>query len=144
MTQRLVIQNGTVITGDKELGTFPRADILVEGSLIRAVQPGMEVSESTVIDASGMMVMPGLVDAHRHTWEGTLKQLAANSDLGDYASRILAKFGPVYRPEDAGRISRILRSILMPCFAAFRRAGCEPSLATAFLIPGKSGRMKAH
>jgi hypothetical protein len=39
MTQRLVIQNGTVITGDKELGTFPRADILVEGSLIRAVQP---------------------------------------------------------------------------------------------------------
>ena len=33
MTQRLVIQNGTVITGDKELGTFPRADILVEGSL---------------------------------------------------------------------------------------------------------------
>jgi cytosine/adenosine deaminase-related metal-dependent hydrolase len=101
MTQRLVIQNGTVITGDKELGTFPRADILVEGSLIRAVQPDMEVSESTVIDASGMMVMPGLVDAHRHTWEGTLKQLAANSDLGDYASRILAKFGPVYRPEDA-------------------------------------------
>jgi 5-methylthioadenosine/S-adenosylhomocysteine deaminase len=101
MTQRLVIQNGMVITGDKELGTFPRADILVEGSLIRAVQPDMEVSESTVIDASGMMVMPGLVDAHRHTWEGTLKQLAANSDLGDYASRILAKIGPVYRPEDA-------------------------------------------
>lgn len=101
MTQRLVIQNGTVITGEKEPGSFPRADILVEGSLIRAVQPDIEASDSTVIDASGMIVMPGFVDAHRHTWQGTLKQLAANSDLSDYASRILSQFGPVYRPEDA-------------------------------------------
>src|SRR5258708_17373609 len=80
MTQRLVIQNGTVITGDKELGTFPRADILVEGSLIRAVQPGMVVSESTVIYANGMIVMPCLVDAHRRTWHFTLKLLSAASD----------------------------------------------------------------
>src|SRR5258708_7622317 len=101
MTQRIVIQNGTVITGDPELGTFTRADVLIEGSLIRAVQPHIEASDSTVIDASGMIVMPGLVDAHRHTWEGTLKQLAANSDLSDYAGRILAKVGPLYRPEDA-------------------------------------------
>jgi len=101
MTQRLVIQNGTVITGEKEPGSFPRADILVEGSLIRAVQPDIEASDCTVIDASGMIVMPGFVDAHRHTWEGTLKQLAANSDLGDYASHILAKFGPIFRSEDA-------------------------------------------
>ena len=101
MTQRLVIQNGTVITGEKEPGSLPRADILVEGSLIRAVQPQIEASDCTVIDASGMIVMPGFVDAHRHTWEGTLKQLAANSDLSDYASHILAKFGPIFRPEDA-------------------------------------------
>ena len=101
MTQRIVIRNGTVLTGDKERGSFTRADVLIEGSLIRAVQPGIEASDSTVIEASGMIVMPGFVDAHRHTWEGTLKQLAANSDLGDYASRILAKLGPIFRPEDA-------------------------------------------
>src|SRR6266436_4307834 len=101
MTQRIVIRNGTVLTGDKARGSFTRADVLIEGSLIRAVQPGIEASDSTVIEASGMIVMPGFVDAHRHTWEGTLKQLAANSDLGDYASRILAKLGPIFRPEDA-------------------------------------------
>jgi 5-methylthioadenosine/S-adenosylhomocysteine deaminase len=77
MTQRIVIRNGTVLTGDKERGSFTRADVLIEGSLIRAVQPGIEASDSTVIEASGMIVMPGFVDAHRHTWEGTLKQLAA-------------------------------------------------------------------
>jgi len=101
MTQRIVIRNGTVLTGDKARGSFTRADVLIDGSLIRAVQPGIEASDSTVIEASGMIVMPGFVDAHRHTWEGTLKQLAANSDLDDYASRILAKLGPIFRPEDA-------------------------------------------
>lgn len=101
MSQKIVIQNGSVITGEKEVGTLTRADVLIEGSRILAVQPDIAVADSMVIDASDMIVMPGLVDAHRHTWEGVLKQLAANSDLGDYASRILAKFGPAYRPEDA-------------------------------------------
>src|SRR5260370_29456585 len=82
MTQRIVIRNGTVLTGDKERGSFTRADVLIEGSLIRAVQPGIEASDSTVIEASGMIVMPGFVDSHRRTWVGSIKQLAASRSLG--------------------------------------------------------------
>src|SRR5258708_34276398 len=48
-----------------------------------------------------MCGMQVFFDALRNSGEGPQKQLAANSDLGDYASRILAKLGPIFRPEDA-------------------------------------------
>src|SRR5260221_12899885 len=45
--------------------------------------------------------MHDFVHAHHHHWKGPHNDLPPNSDLGDYASRILAKFGPIFRPEDA-------------------------------------------
>src|SRR5262249_45376915 len=67
----------------------------------RAVQPHIEASNSTVIEASNMIVMPGLVDVHRHTWEGVLKHLLPATDLSGYLNTILGTFAPVFRPEDA-------------------------------------------
>src|SRR5229473_545261 len=58
-----LIQNGTVVTAES---TFP-ADILVEGEKIKEVRPGIPVnSADRAIDAKGMLLMPGGVDAHTH------------------------------------------------------------------------------
>src|SRR5216684_2997475 len=58
-----LIQNGTVVTAES---TFP-ADILVEGEKIKEVRPGIPVnSADRAIDATGMLLMPGGVDAHTH------------------------------------------------------------------------------
>jgi len=58
----LLIQNGTVVTAEK---TFP-ADVLVEGETIKEMRPGISPSGHQVQDASGMLVLPGGIDAHTH------------------------------------------------------------------------------
>ena len=98
--QRILLKGGSVLTLDKDLGDFTQADVLIEGSIIRAIQPRIDAVDCEVIDASDRIVLPGFVDAHRHTWEGAIKQVAPDADLNSYFTSILASFAPVYRPED--------------------------------------------
>jgi dihydropyrimidinase len=58
----LLIQNGTVVTAEK---TFA-ADVVVEGETIREVRAGMDPAGHTTVDASGLLVLPGGIDAHTH------------------------------------------------------------------------------
>ena len=59
----LLIKNGTVVTAEK---TFT-ADILVEGETIREVRAGIAPQAvHTVVDATGMYVLPGGIDVHTH------------------------------------------------------------------------------
>ena len=58
----------------------------------------------TVVDASGMIVMPGFVDSHRHIWEGVLRNIGTDVPLegrSSYISHVLHKLAPAFRPEDA-------------------------------------------
>ncbi|MEZ6123195.1 MAG: dihydroorotase [Planctomycetaceae bacterium] len=60
---KTLIKNGTVI--DPANGIDRAADILMENGRIAAVlNPGQSVDADEVIDASGLLVCPGLVDAH--------------------------------------------------------------------------------
>ncbi len=59
----LLIRNGTVVTADQ---TFA-ADILVQGETIRQVRAGIpENAADRVIDAAGMLILPGGIDVHTH------------------------------------------------------------------------------
>src|SRR5262245_48984382 len=58
-----LIRNGTVVTAERSLA----ADILVDGQTIREIAPGLPPAVADrVIDASGMLLLPGGVDAHTH------------------------------------------------------------------------------
>lgn len=58
----LLIQHGTVVTAER---TFA-ADVLIEGSTIREVRAGIDAAQHTLVDARGMLLLPGGVDAHTH------------------------------------------------------------------------------
>jgi dihydropyrimidinase len=59
----LLIRNGTVVTAEK---TTP-ADILIEGSIINEVRPGIPANPAhQAVDATGMLLLPGGIDAHTH------------------------------------------------------------------------------
>ena len=62
----LVIRGGTVVTASRSW----RADVAVDGGVITAIEPdlgGPAAGASRVIEAVGMLVLPGVVDVHTHT-----------------------------------------------------------------------------
>src|SRR6202046_1870864 len=57
-----LIQNGTVVTADR----VEKADVLIENDTIREVRGGIEPAMHTLVDAAGLLVLPGGIDAHTH------------------------------------------------------------------------------
>jgi cytosine/adenosine deaminase-related metal-dependent hydrolase/ribose/xylose/arabinose/galactoside ABC-type transport system permease subunit len=101
---RRLIKGGTVISLDPAVGDLSPGDVLVEGDEIVAVGAGIEAGDAEVIDASGMIVLPGFVDSHRHIWEGLLRNIGTDVPLEgrtSYISFVLHKLAPAVRPQDA-------------------------------------------
>jgi 5-methylthioadenosine/S-adenosylhomocysteine deaminase len=95
----MLIKGGQVLTMDREIGDLAKGDVLIDGDKIVAVQPEIR-ADAEVIDASGMIVIPGFVDSHRHTWEAAIRGCAPNATLDDYFVEVLDTFAPLYRAED--------------------------------------------
>lgn len=81
-------------------GDPPVGDILVEGGKIVEIAPNIEAADVEVIDAAHMIVMPGFVDTHRHTWQTCVKYQFADTTPDKYFGGFLPERGPRYRPED--------------------------------------------
>jgi 5-methylthioadenosine/S-adenosylhomocysteine deaminase len=110
----ILIKGGCVLTLDRQLGDFEKADVLVHGGKIVAVRPGITASTAEVIDASSAIVLPGFVDTHRHTWEGILRNILPDGTLApDYFRDIQGILAPAYTPEDvyAGNLVSMLGAI---------------------------------
>jgi len=59
----LLIRNGTVVSADKIVA----ADVLIDGGTIKEVRPGIPAEPAyQILDATGMLLLPGGVDAHTH------------------------------------------------------------------------------
>lgn len=100
MKQRWLLRGATVVTCDDELGDLPRADVLIEGGKIAAIGADLAVADARVLDVAGKLVMPGLVDTHRHTWQTSLRGLGADWTVMDYLSAVRVKLSPQFRAED--------------------------------------------
>src|SRR5262245_20474736 len=99
-SERLLIRNGFVVSMDPEVGHVPNGDVLVEDGKIAEIGRGLEVSEAEQIDATGMVVMPGFVDTHRHTWQTPVRGVRPSCTLDHYFAVMLGSVGGHYRPED--------------------------------------------
>ncbi|WP_159592295.1 amidohydrolase family protein [Chelativorans xinjiangense] len=107
--RRLLIKGGHVLSMDPAVGDFASADVLVSGRTIEAVGPNLDAGGADVIEAAGMIVMPGFIDTHHHQFETALRSFLADGILindgkphgaVNYYDHILQKFSMVYRPED--------------------------------------------
>ncbi|WP_329138512.1 amidohydrolase family protein [Streptomyces sp. NBC_01476] len=99
-SHRILLKGGTIITVDPELGDLTVGDILVEDGRIAAVAPDLGPLDAEVIDAHGMIVMPGFVDTHRHTWQAPLRNIGSDWTLGQYSAGMHRGFSTYFRPED--------------------------------------------
>ncbi len=69
----ILISNGTVVTMDDARSVHFGGHVVIDGDRITAVGPGSYTGDTTgaeVIDAAGMIVLPGLIDLHYHTAVG--------------------------------------------------------------------------
>ena len=98
MTRKL-IQGGHVISMDTKVGTG-RFDILVEDDRIVEVAAAIDAQDAERIDASGCIVIPGLVNAHMHTWQTALRGVAANWTLPQYFRSVHAGVATLFTPDD--------------------------------------------
>ena len=96
---RTLIRGATVITMDAQ-GDLARGDVLVTGDTITAIAPSIHADTAEVVDATGCIVIPGLVNAHMHTWQTALRGLAANWTLLEYFQKMHAGLATVFEPDD--------------------------------------------
>ncbi|MER7937789.1 MULTISPECIES: amidohydrolase family protein [unclassified Streptomyces] len=76
-------------------------DVLVTDDRITAVGPRLAVPEGTVeVDASGGIVMPGMIDTHRHMWQTAMRGYGADWTLTQYFVWYYLEHGRAFRPED--------------------------------------------
>jgi cytosine/adenosine deaminase-related metal-dependent hydrolase len=110
---RLVVSGGRVLVGDPGDGRFERAEILLEDGRIAAIGPSLDVEPARVVDAAGGLVLPGMVDTHRHTWQTAMRGVCADWTLLDYFRGIRLQASAAYRPEDiyAGNYAGALEAL---------------------------------
>src|SRR5438105_9294904 len=97
---RLLIKDGYILTMDDTIGELSQGSVLVEGERIVAVAPTIEAADAQIIDAQGMVVMPGFIDTHRHTWQTQLRAICAEWTLMDYIRSVRFSIAPHYSAQD--------------------------------------------
>ncbi len=59
----VLIQNGTIVNADSTVN----ADLLIDGATIKEIRAGVPASSADkVVDARGLLLLPGGIDAHTH------------------------------------------------------------------------------
>src|SRR3984957_6857446 len=102
MARELLIRGGYVVTVDPELGDLPAGDVLVTDSAITAVGTGLQpaAAGAEVIDARGRLVIPGLVDTHRHVWQGAIGAFTPQMTGAGYEPAVLRGIAPMHTADD--------------------------------------------
>ena len=98
---KMLIKGATIISMDGKVGNLSRGDILIAGGIIAAIGQNLQADGAEVIDATQMIAIPGMVDTHRHSWEGQLRRINPNAaTLEDYCNATHFSFAKYYRPRD--------------------------------------------
>lgn len=91
MTRQILIQHGHIVTVDEDLGDVVDGDVLIEDGVIRAVGQHLHTCDpdAETIDARGRLVMPGMIDTHRHVWQGAIGGLTPQMTGFGYGPAVL-------------------------------------------------------
>ncbi len=106
MSEELLIKNGMIVTGDKKGTVIPKGYITVNGPRIAEVSEGEpRFTADIVVDASGCVVIPGLITAHTHLYGILLRGANLNikppTDFAQVLQRIWWPVDEALTVEDA-------------------------------------------
>jgi 5-methylthioadenosine/S-adenosylhomocysteine deaminase len=110
----VIFRNGLVLTMDDTHAVLPGADVLVIDGRIAAIGHDLTApDDAEQIDASGGIVMPGMIDTHRHLWQTAMRGYGADWTLTQYFVWYYLESGRHFRPEDihAGNLLGALEAL---------------------------------
>ncbi len=110
----LVFRNGLVITMDNGHRVLTNGDVLVVDGFIKEVGVAIAAPATALeIDARGGIVMPGMIDTHRHMWQTAMRAYGADWTLSQYFVWYYLQHGTKFRPQDvyAGNLLSALEAI---------------------------------
>ena len=110
----IVLRRGTVLTMNDAHDILRDADVLVVGDTIAEVGPSLDAPEGALeIDASDGIVMPGMIDTHRHMWQTAMRGYGADWTLAQYFVFYYLEWGKIFRPQDiyAGNLLSAIESL---------------------------------
>jgi len=89
----LIVLNGTLVTMDKDRRIVPNAGIAVQGGRIVAIGSSVEIARAYAaherVDASGKLIIPGLINGHTHVPMTLFRGLADDLDLQDWLTKYI-------------------------------------------------------
>jgi cytosine/adenosine deaminase-related metal-dependent hydrolase len=95
-----LIRGAHVLTLEPGLGDIPGGDVLIRDGRIAGIGRGLQTPEGTaVIEAAGMLVMPGFVDAHTHGFISQMRGLYGNTHGSEFFP-VTTRLAAHYTPED--------------------------------------------
>lgn len=101
---RILLRGATVVTVDPGIGDFDQGDVLIHGKRIEAVGEDLSAAaadgQAIVVEMGGMIVMPGIIDGHRHCWQNQFRRVIPDADLTEYIKTLHGDFAIEYRPHD--------------------------------------------
>ncbi|MBT3917045.1 MAG: amidohydrolase family protein [Rhodospirillaceae bacterium] len=100
MAKRLLIECGWIVSLDPAIGDLKDAKILIEDDKIVEVGANIEVEADETIDALDLIVMPGLINAHLHTWQTGTKVIGSEWVSPDYHKNMHSNMATRFTAED--------------------------------------------
>lgn len=97
---RTLIHCGWIVSMDERLGTLQDGQVLIEDDRIAAVGRALGAQADAEIDARQMIAMPGLVNAHLHTFQAALRGLGSDWMAPEYFRHQAGNLSTRYTPED--------------------------------------------
>lgn len=149
---QIVLRQGTVVDGSGQASFV--GDVLIRGARIEAVAADIPVEDAQEVDARGLVVCPGLIDAHRHIdaallrspgyGEVELRQGITTALCGNCGFSLYP-----CPPERQGELLAFLAPIMgaaeraYPSLEAYARQveACRPSINVGFLVGNGTVRM---
>ncbi|MFI5909810.1 amidohydrolase family protein [Dactylosporangium sp. NPDC051541] len=97
----VIFRNALVLTMDDTHTVLPGTDVLIVDERIAEIGVGLTAPEGArEIDATGGILMPGMVDTHRHMWQTAMRGYGADWTLTQYFVWYYLESGKHFRPED--------------------------------------------
>lgn len=100
MTRRTLFRNATVVTVDDDIGNLYETDVLIEDDVIAQIGKYLPDGGAEIIDASGCILMPGMIDTHRHLWQTCIRGVFADWSTLQYMQGIRLHIAPMVTAED--------------------------------------------